>query len=46
MVRICATACVTTCGECQGLDCYNTIEEDRHGLEDADDRNFFETLFH
>lgn len=21
VVRICATACVTTCGECQGLDC-------------------------
>ena len=28
------------------VDCYNTIEEDRHGLEDSDDRNFFETLFH
>ena len=28
------------------VDCYNTIEEDWHGLEDSDDRNFFETLFH
>ena len=36
--------CVTACGECRGVGCYNAIEEDRNDVEDVDDRNLFETF--
>lgn len=37
--------CVTAFGECCGVGCYNTIEEDRKDIEDIDERNLLETLF-
>ena len=37
--------CVTACGECRGVDCYNATKEDRNHMEDVDDRSLFETLF-
>ena len=37
--------CYTACRECRGVGWYNANEEDRHDVEDADDRNIFKTLF-
>ena len=35
---------VTACSECWGVGCYNASEEDRHDVEEVDDRNLFETF--